>query len=127
MPNGLFQYYTEELAAWSKAAEFHQGESREISTRIGVMHDQLPHSEKDQKDGDEFIDQLAVQQQVLNSIVQMISAQEQRLNKTPSPKTIEVAVCQQQDTLRGKMYNAERNFIRTKYNCYSFLSSFLTD
>ena len=126
MTYGLFQYYTDELMAWNKTAEFHREESREIVSKIGAMRDQSG-SEKSQKGGNEFIDQLTVQQQVLNNIAQMITTQQQRLGKTPSQKAIEVSVCQQQDTLRGKMYNAERNFIRTKYNCYIFLSSFVSD
>jgi hypothetical protein len=136
---GQFQYYSDELSGWSRVIAMHKESLRESVRQLSVilLQSLLPSANTgdsntaapgiSEKESNAFTDQLMVHEQQFDHIAHQIISQRQRLERTSlypgSP--VECPVCQQQDSLRIKMQNTERNFIRIKYTCSIFLSSFL--
>jgi hypothetical protein len=126
MTYGQFQYYNDELNGWIRSIIFHKGELHESVRQIGVLLDLQIITIDNEKASGEFTDQLMVQEQQLEHISNQIISQQQRLERTAG-KPIDYSISQLQDSLRSKIRTAERNFLRTKYTCSIFLSSFLGD
>lgn len=124
---GQHQYYQDELSRWCQIIAFHKDELRESVRQINVLVEQRIISSANQKESDAFTDRLMVQEQQFDHITNQIISQQQRLERNgPYPgKPVESPVSLLQDSLRSKMKNAESSFIRTKYTCSIFLSSFL--
>jgi hypothetical protein len=126
---GLFQYYHDELKTWNRVVEFHKIESGELVRQITVVIDQQINSPANEKESSSYIDQFMVQQQEFDHILHQIASQQQRLQRTASfpDKPLDSPLNSQQGSLRSQMQRIERNFIRTKFSCAIFLSSFLND
>ena len=125
---GLLRYYNDELTSWKRAVEFHREESGELVRQITVMLDQQLNSPSNEKESSSFIDQFMVQLQEFDHINNQVTSQKQRLGRIASVNNVvEQTICHQQDLLRARMQSLERNFVRTKYTCAIFLSSFLND
>lgn len=124
---GQFQYYNDELNGWNKSLTFHKEQLRESVRQIGVLLDLQIITAADEKLSEEFTDQLMVQEQQFDHIAHQLISQQQRLDPTVfyAGKAIDDPISQHQDSLRSKIRNAERNFLRIKYSCAIFLSSFL--
>jgi hypothetical protein len=129
MVYGLSQYYNDELTDWYRVLTFHKAESRALVSKIAVVLEQQAISSVHEKESSSFIDQFMVQQQEFDHISNQITSQQQRLERTVSfpVKSVEFPISTTQDTLRARMQSLERNFIRLKYTCSLFLSSFLND
>ena len=129
MTYGLFQYYNDELNTWNRIVEFHKEETGDLIRQITVVLDQQINSPANEKESGSFIDQFMVQQQEFDHVIHQIVSQKQRLQRTTSSpgKPLENPFSNQQGSLRSQMQRIERNFVRTKYNCAMFLSSFLND
>ena len=127
MTYGLFQYYTDELSGWNRVLEFHKEESGELVRKITVVLNQQAISSSHEKESGKFIDLFMVQHQEFDYITNQINSQQSRLEKTHvmPGEPVESPISQKQDSLRAKMQTIERNFLRAKYNCSVFLSSFL--
>jgi hypothetical protein len=125
----LFHYYVDELARWNLTVEFHKEEARAFVSKIVMVADQQGIDHAHERESNSFIDLLMVQQQEFDHLSIRIVSQQQRFEQTISfqSKPVDDSLCQQQDTLRSKMHAIERTFVRTKYNCSVFLSSFLSD
>lgn len=124
---GQFQYFNDELSGWSRIVAVHKEGLRESVRQIGLLLSQQITSSANRKESNSFTDQLMVQEQQFDHLAHQIVSQQQRLERSASHshgKAVAHFICQQQDTLRLKMQNAERCFIRTKYSCSAFLSSF---
>lgn len=126
---GQYQYYQDELSRWGQIIAFHKDELREAVRQINVLQKQQVISSANEKTCDAFTDRFIVQEQQFDHITNQIISQQQRLERNgPYPgKPVESPVPQLQDSLRSKIKNAEWSFIRTKYTCSIFLSSFLCD
>lgn len=129
MHYGLFQYYKDELTGWNRIVAFHQEESRELVRKIAIVLNESAESSTFEKKGSSFVNQLIGQQQELDYIFNQITSQQQRLDRTASFPGIpfEYPFCHHQNSLRTRMQCIERKFIRAKYTCSVFLSSFLND
>ena len=126
---GPHQYYHDELDRWSLAIAFHKDELREAVRQLGVLLEKQITSSVNVKESGAFTDRLMAQEQQFDHITNQIISQQQRLEQTASfpVNPVESPVTHQQDSLRSKMKNAEWNFVRIKYACSTFLSSFLSD
>ena len=126
---GQFQFYNDELNGWARSLTFHKGELRESVRQIGVLLDLQIINAANEKASGELIDQLMVQEQQFDHISNHLLSQQQRLERTTfyPGKSTDEPIGQHQDSIRSKIRTAERNFLRTKYACSIFLSSFLGD
>lgn len=129
MNNGQLQYYHEELASWNRIIDFHKAELMQALVQIGALLEVPSMSRSDAKNGNAFSDQLIVQEQQFDFITHQITSQRNRLEKTIAFQSaiIPPVISHQQDLIRSKIKAAERNFNNTKYNCSSFLSTFLSE
>jgi hypothetical protein len=125
----LLHYYIDELAGWNRSVEFHKEDARAFVGKIVMVADQQSIDRAHERESNSFIDQLMVQQQEFDHISIRIASQQQRFEQTISlqGKPVDYSLCQQQDALRSKIHTMERTFVRAKYNCSIFLSSFLSD
>ena len=123
---GPFQYYKDELNSWRRIIAFHKEELRESVCQIAVLSDQQVISAANGKTGNAFTDQLMVQENQFDHIGNLIASQRQRFDRAISqlPSPIDEELSTRQDQLRAKMRDAEKNFLRTKYSCSEFLSTF---
>ena len=129
MNNGQLQSYHDELATWNRIIAFHKAELRQALVQIGALLEMPAMSRSDSKDGNAFSDQLMVQEQQFDFITHQITSQRNRLEKTIPFESSIIAppLTHQQDLIRSKIKAAERNFNNTKYNCSSYLSTFLSE
>ena len=123
---GPFQYYKDELTRWKRIIEFHKEELRESVYQIGALLERQI-SAANGKIGNALADQLMVQENQFDYISNLIASQNQRLDQSISHLLVPIddALSNQQDMLRIKMKNLEGLFLRTKYSCSTFLSTFL--
>jgi hypothetical protein len=126
---GLFQYYKDELNSWIRTLNFHKEELRESVSQLGVLSDLQIISSANGKASNSFLDQLMVQESNFDYIGNLIASQQNRLDQAIAHlrSSDDDGLSAQQDLLRAKMQNAERQFVRTKYTCSIFLSTFLTE
>jgi hypothetical protein len=126
---GQLQYYCDELKAWARLIQFNKAELQESLRQITLLSNNSFVSAPDSAQCNSFTDQLIVQEQQFDYLVNQIDSQLQRLERTSllKDKTVTASDFNQQDRLRSKMKGAERAFTNTKFNCSTFLSSFLND
>ena len=126
MVYNLFQYYKDELTGWNSTLETYNQQSGEFVRKISVGTKQQIKAGPD-KESETFIDRFMAQEQNFGQITNLITSQQQRLDRsvTIPVKPIEDSICDQQDLLRTRMHAAEKNFVRIKYACSVFMSSFL--
>src|SRR5690349_13998347 len=125
---GPFQYYQDELNSWRRIIVFHKEELRETVRQIGALTDRVIVSDAGVKASNAFADQLMVQENQFDHIGNLIDSQHQRFDRTKSYPSVVIdqSLSNQQDLLRAKMNTLERVFLRTKYSCCIFLSTFLS-
>ena len=124
----LEQYCLDETSAWSRAIVFHKIESGELMRAVSVFSDSHPSSDFD-KESEKLIDQFLVHEQKLDHLINLIDVQRIRLGHiTPIDKeSVDLAVCSQQQLIRTRMHHSERDFVRLKYNCASFIAEMLQE
>ena len=79
---GLFQYYTDELADWSRILAFHKQESGGFERRIATALGQKNITADLEKESGRFLDLFLVQHQEFDHIINQIASQQQRLRHT---------------------------------------------
>lgn len=128
MNYGITEHYTEELADWDRILVFHKLESNGFERRLAAV---LKDNKRDglDKEGVALLDLFIVQHQRFDFLHKQVESQQHRLthNVPSDKKAIENPITNEQNSLRSRMQNIEREFVRTKYNGYLFLSSILTD
>lgn len=125
MVYGQVQYYHDELNQWRRVLTFHKEQLQESLRQVNLVLSFPVISLPDSKEANTLIDRLIVQEQQFDHLFNHITSQLQRL--VPAivmAKELESSILGQQESLRGKMKSYEGHFIKTKYDCAMFLSSF---
>ncbi len=127
MAYGIVEHYVEELADWAKILVFHKSESGSFERRLAAVSGHKRATPDLEKESGELLDLFLVQHQQFDFLQKQIESQQHRLSHAvrSNDKPVEIPISSQQNTLRSKMQSIEKEFNRTKYNGYSFLSSFL--
>lgn len=123
---GQFQYFDEELSGWTRIIVSHKETLGESVRQLAMLVNYNLITGSAEVECGAFTDQLMVQEQQFDFLSGLIVDQKHRLHRalhTPDAP-IENHVCEQQESIRSKMKTAERNFIRSKYNCSFFIASF---
>lgn len=123
---GISEHYAEELADWNRILKFHKVESDGFERRLGPALERNVKPELEKERG-ELLDLFIVQHQRFDFIQKQVESQQTLLkdSKAAVSRPVESPIANQQNNLRSRMQSIERDFIRTKYNGYLFLSSFL--
>lgn len=124
---GLGKFYNDELIEWNRSVIFHKDESGALIRKIAVVLKEQLLSVANQKESNSYIDQMMVQQQEFDHVSNRILSQQQRLERSASLLDQQIELTIQQDSLRSRLQNLERNFLRSKYAGYNFLSIILKD
>jgi hypothetical protein len=127
MAYGIVEHYVEELADWTKILVFHKSESGSFERRLATVFKHKRGTPDLEKESGELLDLFLVQHQQFDFLQKQIESQQHRLshNITGNDKPVENPIASQQNSLRSRMQSIEKEFNRTKYNGYLFLSSFL--
>ena len=122
---GQLQYYNDELKAWCRTIDFYKRELQEVLMHLNVVLNFPLVSLPDLKAGNTLSDQLMVQEQRFDHIRQHIDQQNRRLEHAVAiPDKLEPSVVAFQDSCRGKMKTYEATFVKTRHDCFVFLSCF---
>lgn len=121
---GQFQYYRDEIKSWLRTIEFCKNDLRDLLKQLNVSLSFPLVSLPDAKAAQALIEQLMFQKQRFDHTRQHFQLQAQRLRNVKSSDKLEHVVNSGQERCRVKMKIYELAFIRTKYDCSVFLSSF---
>jgi hypothetical protein len=128
MNYGLLQYYNDELLCWRRTLELYSKESGEILRIITISVDTFS-SLLNKKTGQDYVDMFLAIETQYEFLTSKIIRQQERLERIDwfAASSVEQSICHLQDSLRTRIYNAERKYIRMKYASSIFLSTFFNN
>ncbi len=125
MAYSQLEYYQDELTQWLRIVAFHKGELQGSLRQVNLMLGFPDISLSDSKVANALIDRLMVQQQQFDHVFNHITSQADRLLRNlATARDPDFTLSEHQESLRRKMKSYEMHFIKTRYDCSIFLSSY---
>lgn len=124
MSTTIATYYSDELITLDEATGFYTDEILELETRLTdlIHRDSIPHLATT---AEHFLDQLSKQQQHFLMLQKDIAEQQNKLKQNDGfipNSNFSPEITANQDSLRKKMFGAEKEYLDVKYGCLDFLS-----
>lgn len=124
MPATIATYYSDEMADWNHSIQFCSEEITELTEKLAevIRRNSITHIAEKVETQQTALDKVA---HLFYTLQLQIREQETALRTDSTlvdDKQLKEETSKQQDALRHRMQEAEKEWVDVKYNCYEFLS-----